>query len=280
MKKRSIRNLALLFEEGEDAAAELIASAGERSLDIIQDLWGLEAPALCRVYVMTSWRSFLFHSAPWPWRAYLAVTLPLRSARIQKVWDMAGGWTQRYGRQWVIGIKPPRLLQKVDAGLRGRVFIKREVEEWVRHNTCHELVHACSGHLRLPAWLQEGLAMVTVDRFAGKPTVKPETLEALANQSQGAKQKDTNFSNPDHLLYLAVRGYWITRFLVETQPGLLREQLVRHQPHEALEAALAAGLDLDPGDFWTQIDNLVITHYKLREDFRIFEKFGSVDHAE
>lgn len=262
MKTKSIRNLSLHFEEGEEAAAELIASASERSLDLIQDLWELEAPALCRVYIMTSWRSFLFHSAPWPWRVYLAITLPLRSARIQKVWDVAGGWTQRYGRQWVIGIKPPHLLQKVDAGLRGRVFIQREVGEWVRHNTCHELVHACSGHLQLPAWLQEGLAMVTVDRFAGKPTVKSETVDALENQAQRAKQKETNFSDPDYLLYQAVRGYWITRFLADTQLGLLREQLVRRQPHEVLEAALASGLDMDPREFWTQIDNLVAAHYE------------------
>ena len=262
MKAKSIRNLSLYFEEGEEAAAELIASASERSLDIIQDLWELEAPALCRVYILTSWRSFLFHSAPWPWRVYLAATLPLRSARLQKVWDMAGGWTQPYGRQWVIGIKPPRLLQKVDTGLRGRVFIRREVGEWVQHNTCHELVHACSGHLRLPAWLQEGLAMVTVDRFAGRQTVKPETLEALIKQTHKTEPQRANFPDPDILLYLAVRGYWITRFLADLKPGLLREQLVRRQPHAALEAALAAGLDMDPGDFWTQIDKLVAAHYK------------------
>jgi hypothetical protein len=261
MKTRSIRNLALYFEEGEEAAAELIASASERSLDLIRDLWGLEAPDRCRVYVMTSWQSFLFQSAPWPWRLYLAVTLPLRYARIQKVWDMAGGWTQRYGRQWVVGIKPPHLLQKVNAGLRERVFIRREVGEWVQHNTCHELVHACSDRLRLPAWLHEGLAMVTVDRFAGKPTVKAETLEALTSQVHGSSPHRAASSGPDSLLYLAVRGYWITRFLADVQPQLLREQFARQQTHEALVTALASGLEMEPGEFWSQIDDLVVAHF-------------------
>lgn len=262
MKTKTIRNLSLSFEDGEEAAAELMASASERSLDLIQDLWELKAPNLCRIYVMTSWQSFLFHSAPWPWRVYLAVTLPLRSARLQKVWDMAGGWTQRYGRQWVIGIKPPHLLQKVDAGLRERVFIRREVGEWVQHNTCHELVHASSGHLRLPAWLQEGLAMVTVDRFAGEPIVKAETLEVLSYHTHETEPQRANFSDPDYLLYQAVRGYWLTRFLADTQLVLLKEQLVSRQPHATLEAALASGMDIDPGEFWTLIDNLVAAYYK------------------
>jgi len=265
METRSIRNLALYFDAEEEAAAELIGSACEESLDLIRDLWGLEAPAECRVYVMTSWPRFLFHSAPWPWRIYLAVTLPLRFAPIQEVWDMAGGWAQRYGQRRAIGIKPPRLLREVDSGLRERVFVRREVDEWVQHNTCHELVHACSDHLRLPTWLHEGLAMVTVDRLAGKPTVKAETLQTLAGRSRGTRLQEGHggfSSEPHSLLYLAVRGYWITRYLAETQPVLLRGQLARRQSHEALEGALAAGMEMDLKGLWSQIDSTVASHFE------------------
>jgi hypothetical protein len=263
METRTIRNLALYFDAGEEAAAELIGSACERSLDLIRDLWGLEPPEECRVYVMTSWPRFLFHSAPWPWRMYLATTLPLRYPRIQRVWDMAGGWAQRYGQRRTIGIKPPRLLREVDAGLRERIFIQREVDEWVQHNTCHELVHACSDHLRLPAWLHEGLAMVTVDRFAGKPTVKRETLAALASRPAGTRPQagaGALSADPDSLVYLAVRGYWITRYLNEAQPALLKGLLARPQSYEALEGALAAGLGMSGEEFRDQIDGIVASH--------------------
>lgn len=265
---RSIRNLTLYFDAEEEAAADLVASACERSLDLIRDLWRLEAPAECHVYVMTSWTRFLFHSAPWPWRIYLAVTLPLRYARLQQVWEMAGGWAQRYGQRYTIGLKPPRLLKEVGAGLRERIFVRREVDEWVQHNTCHELVHACSDCLQLPSWLHEGLAMITVDRFAGKPTVKAETLETLTNRSRGTRPQEGygDFSSdPDSLLYLAVRGYWITRYLAETQPVLLWEQLARRQSYEALEGTLAAGMEVDLEGFWSQIDGIVVSHFESGE---------------
>lgn len=264
MKTRPIRNLTLYFDAGEEAAADLIARACEHGLDLICDLWGLEAPAECRVYVMTSWPRVLFHAAPWPWRFYLASTLPMRYASIQKVWSMAGGWAMRYGQRQVISIKPPRLLRDADAGLRERIFVPRELDEWVQHNTCHELTHACSDHLQLPTWLHEGLAMVTVDRFAGKPTVKTETLQALAAWPAGARAQPraAGSSDLDHMVYLAVRGYWITRTLAEGYPALLREQLVHRQSHEALEGALAAGVGLDLTNFQTQIEDLVLSHFE------------------
>ena len=31
--------------------------------------------------------------------------------------------------------------------------------EKIQHLTCHELVHACTAHLRLPFWLNEGIAV-------------------------------------------------------------------------------------------------------------------------
>ncbi len=263
METKPVRNLTIYFDAEEETAADLIGRACERGLDLLRDLWGLEAPAECRVYVMTSWPRVLFHAASWPWRFYLASTLPLRYAGIQRVWSMAGGWAMRYGQRQVIGIKPPRLLRGVDAGLRERIFVARELDEWVQHNTCHELAHACSDHLQLPTWLHEGLAMVTVDRFAGKPTVKTETLRTLAAQPAGARPQPraAGPSDPDYMVYLAVRGYWITRYLTELYPALLREQLARQQSHEAMEGALAAGIGLEPSEFQSQIEGLVLSHF-------------------
>jgi hypothetical protein len=265
LQTRLIRELTLYFDAEEEAAADLVGRACERGLDLLSDLWGLQAPAECRVYVMTSWPPVLFHAAPWPWRFYLGATLPLRYARIQRVWSMAGGWALRYGRRQVIGIKPPRLLQAVDTGLRERIFVRCEVDAWVQHNTCHELTHVCSEHLRLPAWLHEGLAMITVDRFAGQPTVRTETLRTLATRPRGARPGERSSgtsSDPDNLVYLAVRGYWITRYLAEAYPGLLREQLTHRQLPGALEGALAVGIGLEPTGFWSQIESRLVSHFR------------------
>ena len=264
MLTKSIRSLTLTYDAEEAGAAQLIGRACERSLDLIRDLWALEVPAGCRVYVMTSWQRFLFHSAPWPWRIYLALTLPLRYGRIRQLWRLSGGWAQRYGTRQIIGLKPPHLLENVDAGLRERIFYPREVEEWVQHNTCHELVHACSEHLRLPSWLHEGLAMVTVDRYAAKPTVKQDTLKALDRPAAGPLPRERVGSlttDPDNLLVLAVRGYWLTRYLEEEYPALLASLLTRQQPVEALEDALAAGLGMTREEYGQKIDGIVVSHF-------------------
>jgi len=265
MNTRPIRILSLHYQPGEEAVADLIEDACEKTLDLIHDLWRLKAPDQCRVYVMTSWPRFLFHAAPWYWRIYLALTLPLRFSHIRKLWKIAGGWALRYGPRLAIGIKPARLLDEIEPALRDRIFIRRTPEDWVRHNTCHELVHACSDHLRLPTWLHEGLAMVSVDCFAGIHTVKPETMEALEKQLVSDKIRKGSRSlttSVDELIYMAVRGYWITRYLFETKPELLREQLTRPQSRSTLENELAAGLQIPQGEFMEQIDRNVISHFQ------------------
>jgi len=261
METRSIKGLTLFFDAKEQEAAELVEGACEQSIELIHRLWGLETPADCRVYVMTSWPSFLSHSTPWSWRIWLGVTLPLRYARLNRLWDMAGGWTQCYGTRRTVGVKPPRLLEAVDNRFRERIFSPRKVEEWVEHNTCHELVHAFTAHLGLPTWLHEGLAMVTVDRLAGRPTVKVETLQALARPAAGSRLEEGHGRMPldqEGLIYLAVRGYWITRYLDETWPDLLKKRLERRLPHDVLESALAAELGVD----WSGIDAVVVSYLK------------------
>jgi hypothetical protein len=262
---RSIRNLSLYYLPGEEETAGIVEDACEKSLDLIDRLWRFQAPGECRLYVMDSWPRFLFHSAPWHWRIYLALTLPLRFSRIQKLWKIAGGWALRYGSRRVIGVKPARLLEGIEPGFRNKIFIQRNAEDWVRHNTCHELTHASSDHLRLPTWLHEGLAMVTVDHLAGKPTVKSETLEALEKHAGSKKaQKGSRgiTTSVDELVYMAVRGYWITRFLFETQPGLLKEQLFQPQSHSALESELAAGSQIPQGEFMEHINRKVLTYFQ------------------
>lgn len=263
MDSRAIGGLTLFFDREEREAADLIGSACERSVAIMRELWGLEDPGDCRVYVMTSWLRFVFHSAPWPWRLYWAVTLPVRYAYAQKLWEVAGGWSQRYGQRRAVGVKPPRLLRQAKSAIGQRIFTKREIDDSVQHNTCHELVHAFTDHLGLPAWLREGLAMVTVDRFAGTSTVRDETLEVLVGPSPGS-WPDKTTADPRHLEHIVsvyVRGYWLTRYLAETRPELLRRLLERPQPGRPIEDILAAELGLGGEECWREIDQVVAAYF-------------------
>ena len=85
MNKMYVREYPIYYDDEEKEAARIIADAFDRSIKLIDRLWGLTIPEDCRLYVMTSWVRFLFHSAPWGWKLLLGLTIPLWSIRVRRV---------------------------------------------------------------------------------------------------------------------------------------------------------------------------------------------------
>jgi hypothetical protein len=214
---------------------------------------------------MTSWLGFLRKSAPWYWWLLAGAGMPLWIPRIRKVWKFAGGWTQRYGRRSAVGIKPPRLIEESDRTIGRLIFVHEEdLRVKLQHITCHELVHACTGHLTLPTWLNEGLAMLGVDEYLEKPTVRPETIEFLRDgrRCRGTRRKRyLPLGDRDALVYHYVSGYWLTRYLHETRPDLLRRLLAQRRSRKVLESDLAAAFGKSRKRFWREIDGMVAAHF-------------------
>lgn len=238
------------------AAAERVQHAARRSLALVKARWGLEPPADLGIYLMTSWQGFLADSAPPGWKALLALTRPLWQARVAQTWSLAGGWEQRYGRCVAVGIKPPHLLAQADRHLGERIFLPEDsLEQKMETIACHELTHACSTHLRLPSWLKEGLAMLAVDHFLGRPSVRPETRALLRVPPQPNPldgRRTPRITDEAGLLYLYAHGYWLVRWLDEQHPDLLRAEL--SQPRRDWDARLASILDLPLADFHREMD--------------------------
>jgi hypothetical protein len=270
METESLEGLTLFFDAEERDAAVLVGQACIQSVPLIREQWGLDTPRDLRVYVMTSWRRFFFHSAPWPWQILLATTVPLWAPRVKRTWPSVNGWTQGYGQRRAVGVKPPRLIEMGSTQAADRIFCRPDsLETMVRQVTCHELVHAFSTHLKLPMWLNEGLATTTVDHLAGKPTIQPSTVETLGSSAYGSRAEQyrrLRSGDLEGLVYHFVRGYWLTRYLEETQPGLLASLLSRRHGHKALETRIAAAYGLSYEAFWRQIDGMVALHFRQDDD--------------
>jgi hypothetical protein len=270
MLSRAVQGLTLYYAPEDAEAADLIGDVCERSIAIDRDLWGLEVPEDCRVYVMTSWLHFAFHAATWPWRIYMAITLPLWAMQVRKTWPYAGGWVQQFGRRRAVGIKPPRLIMVGHGDIGDRIFVPAEgPDEKTRQVACHELTHGFASHLKLPSWLYEGIAMVAVDELVGAPTVRADTIAALADSSREKSPERggrLRVDDKEAFAYHYVRGYWITRYLKDTRLELLQDLLKERQAHEALEKALAESLGLDRDTFWQEIDGIVTAHYAPRQN--------------
>jgi hypothetical protein len=269
MESRSVDNITLVYHPGEQETADLIGAVCERAVQLTQAIWGLAPPQECRIYVMTSWLGFAFQSAPWPWRVLLGATLPFWVLRVRRTWPYSAAWTQRYGRRVAIGVKPARLLEQSDRSIGIRVFVEeRDMSVNVQHVTCHELVHACSAHLRLPTWLNEGIATVTVDRYLGRPTIRQETLELMRGflpKAGAPTYRELSRMGGEAIAYHAVRGYWLVRYLEETAPGFLRRMLSRRRDSWTIEREMALALGMEPESFWRDIDDVVVDRFAGKE---------------
>jgi len=58
-----------------------------------------------------------------------------------------------------------------------------------------------------------------------------------------------------------VLGYWLTRFLDETCPGLLVRLLARRRRPRDLERDVAEAVGLPAGAFWTRINGRVAEQF-------------------
>jgi hypothetical protein len=129
--------------------------------------------------------------------------------------------------------------------------------------TCHELTHACTAHLKLPAWLNEGLAMVTAEHFAGKPLVEESSRALLAQPADIGGSVSKQAAKPgglDAIVALYARGYWRTRYLEETRPGLLRAVLTQPRHPSNWDDTIAAACQADGASFWSTVDASVLSY--------------------
>jgi hypothetical protein len=177
---------------------------------------------------MTSWERFVDDTVPPRHRWWVRATKPLWARRAERTFAVAGGWMLPWRGRLAVGVKPPRVLPP-PTPMGARLFKPvPDALEKVQHLTCHEFTHACTAHLRLPAWLNEGLAVRAVDVFAHYETVRDDTRELVVRELSslhGRAYRRVRAGDEKSLLELYATGYWITRRIDEQNPRLLRDLL-------------------------------------------------------
>lgn len=266
MSKKTTSGIMLVFPPEEQDTADMIGVACDKAISLIRENWGLEPPSECYIHVMNSPLGFFFQSAPWPWRIMLGATVPLWFWRVRRTWPYSAAWTQKYGRKLAIGVKPPHLWEQSNRSIGQRLFVEEKNGEVnIQNVTCHELVHACSAFLRLPAWLNEGMAVVTTDRFIGRPVVRAETLALMKDYAPKAPPptyRGLSRLGKEAIAYHGVRGYWIVRYVEEKLPGFLKSVFSLGQDGKMIEQNTAAELGMKKDSFWSEIDDAVVNHFE------------------
>ena len=217
---------------------------------------------------MTGWFKFFLRATPWYLKPFLMHTLPFWAPRARRTWPYAGAWTQRLGRQVVIGMKPPRLLKTSDRSIGARMFVEeKDMTVKMRHLVCHELTDACAAYLALPAWLNEGIAMTSVDRFLGKQTIRPDTLDHLRDRPPRCvppTYRQLSRMNADDLALHTVRGYWLVNLLAAVDPGFLKQVFSNPGSINTIDIAMASLLKIPQDRLWQEIDQRILAQFSSR----------------
>ena len=261
MIHEAIDRIQFYYPREEENDAVVIRRAISTTVDELNHRFALQPPAKCRVILMTGWQMFLETGAPGLMKLYLPLIKLLQGKRFEATWKLAGGWNQKMGNRMVAGIKPGRLIQTADRRLGEKIFIPADtIDEKVFSITSHELTHAFSYHLRLPSWLNEGLAMVTADHTLNKETVRKETLDIL-NESKIGRITRFSLADENALVHLYVRAYWLTRWLEKEKSGLLQSWLKRPLRPGRIDQKLASEFKKTTTDFWTSIDHFLYEYF-------------------
>ena len=242
MKTVIVGNIKILYNDAGKSSLDLFVDACAKAGPLIFETWGLKTPANCKIYIMTSWQSFFFRTLSWPKKLICVIAFPLVfpiGYIISKRWPKLTGWTAPHCPTCVV--KTPALVELSGRKTGSKMYIQETNSgNIVQVAICHELVHAFSIHLNLPVWLNEGIAMYTADKFAGKTTVKTETLKIIEDYPH--KNRSTSYTNlmngdDDSIIYNYVRGYWLTRYLEHNYPGFIRSLLVNRPSKRKIEAS-------------------------------------------
>lgn len=264
METLTNEEFTIFYEPQERSTAEQILQACERCSDILGKNWALKVPANCRLFVMTSWKDFMFQSSTGSRRRLLKLTYPFWAKRVHQMWETTGGWNLPSKEGPLIGIKSAHLIQLGDPEISKQIFIdEADPYRKVQQVTCHELTHAFTSHLKFPMWLREGLAMLVADRFFERPTVKWESLDLLKGEYQQFEPEEyKDIKDDDFVAFLYGRGYWLTRYLAEKKPEILREILQDQHENPELEAKIAVALGIDPEDLWDEVNSFLLDYYR------------------
>lgn len=265
MKQETVNGVQVFFEEDDRDAAQMIGKICGEAEGAVSKYWALPIPKQYRVYVLTSVTRFRLHAAPWMYQFLLLVFFPLWYGKVKRISTLCAGLTERYRMRPAIGIKPPRLLDHLNKTVGEKIMIREpDMTKKLRGIASHEMTHALAVHLYLPLWLNEGIALLSSEHFLGKRVVKAETVGLLANQTTKKRPESyTKITSLGHdtLAYQYIRGYWVTRYLLEGHRELLAGLLKRRMSHSDIEGAIAKELGLKRRHLWRDIDALVTERF-------------------
>ncbi len=147
-----------------------------------------------------------------------------RRNSLDALWNRSAGWFQRYGKLCLIAIKPLGDFQNMNLK-DSSLYTPMNAKEKFCNTLVHELTHAFTSHLKLPLWLNEGVALLAAEKALGYGAVKVETLDYLTTPQKDSSYYQLPRLEGEKFFYQYAKGYWLTRYLQEQHEEVLKQLL-------------------------------------------------------
>lgn len=236
----------------------LLGEACCRAVDFLGSTWQLATPN-CHVYVTTKWQTILLEHPPFFWKTLYSLGLSIlknRRERLETLWQRSAGWFQRFGKVCLIAVKPLTYFQTVNLQ-QSPLYKSMNASQKFCNTLVHELTHAFTAHLKLPLWLNEGVALLAAEQALGYGGFREGTLELLHTPRKSISYFKLPSLGGEDFFYHYAKGYWLTRYLEEY--GALEPLLKKRQSYSTINKYIQKLFNNQP------TDKVLYNHYKTSQ---------------
>lgn len=222
----------VVYEMGHDQTAAAVSEMYDSAIGHLEQLYGAKQNTDVEIVICDSPLTFLFHALSGLRLIFARMTLFLWKNRVMSFYNRAGGVTLHAGGRAYIWIRPPEAYDYVDRTIGNTLFGPMPDPDFrLKFVFIHEMTHAVVGNRKLPAWINEGLAMYAADTYLKKNTVRQETLENIEKRDgtfrlQG--YRDMLKSRIEDIAFTYAYGYWATRYIAENHMEVLQDSIKKN----------------------------------------------------
>lgn len=240
-------------EHGE--SAEVVREAAREGAEFIKNYWGLSIPEGTTIAIVRSWFDLFKKTSNLPQKLLTALLQPHVFIRFRRMWRIIGGVAGQRGKVPVIGLKSLEYFKQSDP-MVGRLIYQKNLDdlEAYRCIVCHELTHTALLSVGPPRWLNEGVAMLTVDQMSRGNSVREGTRLSLQVPRLSREPRLTYrcfFPNVVSMFETYARSYWFVRYFMEHVPGLMLAFLHNRYHYGRVRKVIADSLGTSRMDVWS-----------------------------
>ena len=273
VKSMAVKGLEIFCEKSDEDSIGIVENAYVCTAEVMEECWGLDYKDIVPFYISRQCPEIkgVFDGVRWCncvklFYQFLFVT-PFRIIFFLRMLIQSSAMVlQSRDNRPLVWVKPWDEIESgqvlFTASFFNGDFSKRERN--IEYITCHEIAHVFFDHLKLPRWLNEGLAMIMVDRYYKIDVVKEQSIGLLRVLYERSASKIRKNEARNYFSNFHIPWYWVTRFIVEEYPELIEDFMKNKQSSIEIEKKIADILGIKRKIFWKEISQLVHWHYSRK----------------